>query len=154
MTTTNFYLLINQHGERYVHYKSPDGEKLIDVFDKIPYTPDSLLEDILDGFSSFPWQKERTDDLLTDYEYNDSGELIGLSEPCLNLGEEMIYRIYFDKLVHVMFTDDVIYTEFHTSKMREGEKHLFEGLLDRIKEYCTEHHMNLETCDETYESVG
>ena len=87
MTIANFYLLTNQHGERYVYFKSPDGEKLIDVFDKIRYTPDSLFEDILDGFSSFPWQKDRTDDPLTDYEYNDFGELIGLSEPWLDLGE-------------------------------------------------------------------
>ena len=65
----------------------------------------------------------------------------------------MIYSIYFDKLVHVMLADDGVGTEFHASKMSEGEKYLFEGLLVRIKEYCTEHCMTLGTCEETYESV-
>ena len=35
MSTFNFHLLVNQHGERFIFYKSPNGEKIIEDFAKI-----------------------------------------------------------------------------------------------------------------------
>ena len=55
MSTYNFHLLVNQHGERFIFYKSPNGEKIIKDFAKIPYSAERLFEDITDEFSAFPW---------------------------------------------------------------------------------------------------
>lgn len=55
MSTYNFHLLVNQHGERFIFYKSPNGEKIIEDFAKIPYSAERLFEDITDEFSAFPW---------------------------------------------------------------------------------------------------
>ena len=74
MSTNNFHLLVNQHGERFIFYKSPNGEKVIEDFAKIPYTAESLFEDIKDEFSAFPWEDDDTDN-----EYNDNGVLISKS---------------------------------------------------------------------------
>ena len=52
MTEFDFYLFTNRYGERFICYESADGYKIIEDFSKIPYTADSLLEDILDGFSA------------------------------------------------------------------------------------------------------
>ena len=72
MSEFNFHLLVNQHGERFIFYKSPNGEKIIEDFAKIPYTAESLFEDIMDEFSAFPWEEDDSDN-----EYNDNDVLVG-----------------------------------------------------------------------------
>ena len=48
MSVINFNLLTNQYGERYIHYKNSSAEKLIEDFLKIPFSAESLFEDIRD----------------------------------------------------------------------------------------------------------
>ena len=49
----DFYLFANDHGEVVICYSGSDGNKIITDVEKIPYTGESLLEDIVDGFSMF-----------------------------------------------------------------------------------------------------
>ena len=48
-----FYLFTNRYGERFICYENADGYKIIENFSKIPFTAESLFEDILDGFSAY-----------------------------------------------------------------------------------------------------
>ena len=54
MRIPTFLILKDQQGGIYAYYESPGVRKLIDGFDKIPYTPETLLEDFLNGFPDHP----------------------------------------------------------------------------------------------------
>lgn len=47
-------IIKDAQGEIYAYYERSKDKKLIGGFVNIPYTPDSLLEDFLDGFSGHP----------------------------------------------------------------------------------------------------
>ena len=137
MSACNFHLLVNQHGERFIFYKSPNGEKFIEDFAKTPYTAESLFEDIKDEFSAFPW----TDDNLEN-EYDENDILVCLSINDFTLGDEKVFRIHFKEIARVTIGDEAIYIELHTERMNNNEKNLFGELkehLDQMKYLFNQH---------------
>ncbi len=153
MSEFDFYVLVTQNEERYIYYKSSNGEKLIENIAKIPFTGESLFEDMLNEFSDYPWQAERTDDCLRDYEYNTDGELIEMCDMYLALGEEEIYRTRFEKIVHVTFCENEVRAEFCMSQMNEYEEQFFKDFLNFIKGYCKERDMALRLWDKATQKV-
>ena len=144
MSTFNFHLLTNQHGERFIFYRGSDGEKLIDNFSRIPYTAENLFDDIKDEFSSFPWADEDWDN-----EYNENDVLIQMSIDDFTLGDEKVHKIYFSEIASIIVSDEAIHTELHTLKMNEKEKHLFQELKSWLKNYCSDKDIKLCVCDDT-----
>ena len=144
MSTFNFHLLTNQHGERFIFYRGSDGEKLIDNFSRIPYTAESLFDDIKDEFSSFPWTEEEWDN-----EYNERGVLIYKTVDDFTLGEETVHNIYFKEIASVIIGDENVNIELHAMKMNEDEKNLFRELKTLLQNYCSDENMELCVLDET-----
>ena len=148
MSTYNFHLLVNQHGERFIFYKSPNGEKIIEDFAKIPYTAESLFEDIKDEFSTFPWEDDDTDN-----EYNDNGVLISKSIDDFTMHEARNFQMRFREIACVMFSDEAIYAELYTKQMNDNEKKLFGELKDYLTTYCRDNDMELCIWDEAIEKA-
>ena len=62
MNTTFFTLLTDTLGYRFATFETEKERKVIEGFDRIPYTPETLLEDILSGFPAFSdYRKSRYD---------------------------------------------------------------------------------------------
>ena len=146
MSTYNFHLLVNQHGERFIFYKSPNGEKIIEDFAKIPYTAESLFEDIMDEFSAFPWEEDDSGN-----EYNDNDVLVGMFVDDFTLHEARSFYMRFREIACVMIGEEAIYAEFYTLQMNEEEKQLFGEIKDYLENYCYDNDMELCVWDE---SVG
>jgi hypothetical protein len=151
MSTYNFHLLVNQHGERFIFYNSPNGEKVIEDFAKIPYTAESLFEDIKDEFSAFVWMNQ-IDKLV----YVDIGISIGL--PTINAYiddwcEEYYLKHYFKEIICVMVGDEAIYSELYILQMNDNEKKLFGELKDYLTTYCQDNNMELCIWDEAVEKA-
>ena len=141
MSIYNFHLLVNQHGERFIFYKSPNGEKIIENFDKIPYTAESILEDIKDEYSAFSWMNQIGKQL-----YVDMGLSIGL--PTVNAYiddwcEEYYLKHYFKEIACVMVSDEAIHVELYTEKMNDNEKRLFGELKEYLANYCQDDDIKL-----------
>ena len=148
MSTYNFHLLVNQHGERFIFYNSPNGEKIIEDFSKIPYTAESLFEDIKDEFSAFPWEDDDTDN-----EYNDNGVLISRSIDDFTMHEARNFQMRFREIACVMVGDEAIYTELYTLQMNDNEKKLFVELKDYLTTYCQDNDIELCIWDEAVEKA-
>ena len=148
MSTCKFHLLVNQHGERFIFYKNSLGEKIIENFSKIPYTAESLFDDIKDGFSAFPWAEDDWDN-----EYNENGVLVSMSIDNFTLGDEKVFRIRFKEIACVMIDDNAIYTELYTLQMNQEEKHLFGELKYFLEKYCSNEGIELCIGDESVEMV-
>lgn len=146
MSEFNFHLLVNQHGERFIFYSSPNGEKIIEDFAKIPYTAESLFEDIMDEFSAFPWEEDDSDN-----EYNDNYVLVGRFVDDFTLHEARSFYIRFREIACVMVGEEAIYAELYTLQMNEEEKQLFGEIKDYLENYCYDNDMELCVWDE---SVG
>ena len=113
MSEFNFHLLVNQHGERFIFYSSPNGEKIIEDFAKIPYTAESLFEDITDEFSAFPWEEDDSGN-----EYNDNDVLVGRFVDDFTLHEARSFYMRFNAppiiyLVERKSTRKKLYAKFY-----------------------------------------
>ena len=151
MSTYNFHLLVNQHGERFIFYNSSNGEKIIENFAKIPYSAESLFEDIKDEFSAFAWINQ-----IDKQVYADIGISIGL--PMVNAYiddwcEEYYLKHYFKEISCVMIGEEAIYAELYTMQMNQAEKQLFEELKRYLENYCSDNHMELCIWDEAIEKA-
>ena len=51
MQESTLIILTDADGEIYAYYERFKDKKIIEGFERIPYTPETLLEDFLDGFS-------------------------------------------------------------------------------------------------------
>ena len=138
MSTYNFHLLVNQHGERFIFYKSSNGEKIIENFSKIPYTVESLFEDIKDEFSAFPWAD---DDWENEYAENDVLACLIVND--FTLGDEKVLEIRFKEIACVEIGNQAIYAEFYSEQMNDYEKKLFEELKEYLASYCRDNNMEL-----------
>ena len=49
-----FSVLSTKRGYKFATFETKEERKVIEGFDRIPYTPETLLEDILSGFPAFP----------------------------------------------------------------------------------------------------
>ena len=136
MKTSGFYLLADQTGQRYIFYKGSKGEKIIDNFSKLPYTAQSLYEDICNEFSDFLWEDERSDNFLTVYEYDDNNVLTGMNVAWLELGEEGFSKMQFTKIAAVKILQEELYCEFYTQRMNEKEKILFDEFKIHLIKQC------------------
>lgn len=148
MSTFNFHLLVNQHGERFIFYKSPNGEKIIENFAKIPYTAESLFEDIMDEFSAFPWEEDDSDN-----EYNDNDVLVGRFVDDFTLHEARSFYMRFREIACVMIGKEAIYAELYTLQMNEEEKQLFVEFQNYLVTYCQDNDMELCIWDEVVEKA-
>lgn len=54
MNITFFSVLSTKSGYKFATFETKEERKVIEGFDRIPYTPETLLEDILFGFPAFP----------------------------------------------------------------------------------------------------
>ena len=55
-----FNVLVDQNGKRYIYFLSDDGkEKILDDFERIPFDPQGLFDDMLKGFCDFSCLRER-----------------------------------------------------------------------------------------------
>lgn len=148
MSEFNFHLLVNQYGERFIFYNSPNGEKIIEDFAKIPYTAESLFEDITDEFSAFPWEEDDTDT-----EYNDNGILISRRIDDFTMREARTIQMRFREIACVMVGDEAIYTELYILQMNDDEKKLFGELKEYLAAYCRNHNIELCIWDEAIETA-
>lgn len=148
MSEFNFHLLVNQHGERFIFYKSPNGEKIIEDFAKIPYTAESLFEDIMDEFSAFPWEEDDSDN-----EYNDNYVLVGRFVDDFTLYEARSFYMRFREIACVMVGEEAIYAELYTLQMNEEEKQLFVEFQDYLVTYCQDNDMEFCIWDEAIEKA-
>ena len=146
MSEFNFHLLVNQHGERFIFYKSPNGEKIIEDFSKIPYTAESLFEDIKDEFSAFPWADDNCEN-----EYDENEVLTCLNVNDFTLGNEKVFKIRFKEVACVMVCDKAIYAELYTEQMNDNEKKLFGELQEYLTAYCRNNDIDLCIWDEAIE---
>ena len=148
MSTFNFHLLVNQHGERFIFYKSPNGEKIIENFAKIPYTAESLFEDIMDEFSAFPWEEDDSGN-----EYNDNDVLVGMFIDDFTLHEARSFYMRFREIACVMIGEEAIYAELYTLQMNDNEKKLFVEFQNYLVTYCQDNDMELCIWDEAVEKA-
>ena len=148
MSTFNFHLLVNQHGERFIFYKSPNGEKIIEDFAKIPYTAESLFEDIMDEFSAFPWEEDDSGN-----EYNDNDVLVGMFIDDFTLHEARSFYMRFREIACVMIGEEAIYAELYTLQMNDNEKKLFVEFQNYLVTYCQDNDMELCIWDEAVEKA-
>ena len=147
MDEHKFYLYTDQQGARWAFYVNPNGRKLVEDFSKIPFTGDSLLEDILNEFSGFPWGDG---DLDCEYDYYTDG-LIGASIDDFTLGDEKVFVLHFTELARVFIGDEAASTEIHTSKMNENERQLFGEFQIHLNNYCQENNIELYIWNEAME---
>ncbi len=130
MKKFDFYLFTNRYGERFICYESADCYKIIEDFSKIPYTAESLLEDILDGFSAHSSvdDKKLLDAMLNDEQMNriaffrfDSGCFSGeLYESRMNLNESILFRDFRIYLVDYCEANDYeLYLEEERMKITQ-----------------------------------
>ena len=148
MSMYNFHLLVNQHGERFIFYKSPNGEKVIEDFSKIPYTAESLFEDITEEFSAFPWEEDDSGN-----EYNDNDVLVGRFVDDFTLHEARSFYMRFREIACVMVGDEAIYIELYIEQMNDNEKKLFGELKDCLTTYCQDNDIELCIWDEAIEEA-
>ena len=148
MSEFNFHLLVNQHGERFIFYKSPNGEKIIEDFAKIPYTAESLFEDIMDEFSAFPWEEDDSGN-----EYNDNDVLVGMFIDDFTLHEARSFYMRFREIACVMIGEEAIYAELYTLQMNDNEKKLFVEFQNYLVTYCQDNDMELCIWDEVVEKA-
>ena len=112
MKKFDFYLFTNRYGERFICYESADCYKIIEDFSKIPYTAESLLEDVLDGFSA---HSSVDDKKLLDAILND----------------EQMNRIAFFRFDSGCFSG-----ELYESRMNSNEVGLFGDMKKHLMDYC------------------
>lgn len=148
MSEFNFHLLVNQYGERFIFYNSPNGEKIIEDFAKIPYTAESLFEDIKYEFSAFPWAEYTWEN-----EYDENGALVRMSVDNFLMHEARNFQIRFHEIACVMVGDEAIYTELYTMQMNDDEKKLFGELKEYLAAYSRNHDIELCIWDEAIETA-
>lgn len=145
MTTFNFYLFSNSHGERFAFYSSENGEKIIDQFSKISYTPEILFEDMENEFPAFPWNRD-----IPGYGLDEKWQLLGMDIVSLvnGMDNEMDLNMIFNELVCITASDEAIYQKFKVEEMNENEIHLFCDMDNYLKNYCHEHGMTFCNMEE------
>ena len=141
MEEFNCYLFSNKYGERFIFYECPNGNKIIDDFSKIPYTADTLLEDMMEGLRAFPWAKEQTKHV-----WNEKAVLLGLSwyDTIEDWCESYYLKSSFSQLFSMMSSEKSVYCEFNTINVDWQDFLLFCDLRNIIKSYCSK--KDLELC--------
>lgn len=151
MSEFNFHLFANKYGERLAFYFNPNGRKFIEPFSKIPYTAESLFEDMQTEFPAFSWMSKTKIQSHTDI-----GLSIGLPAVSTYFDdwcEEYYLKHHFNEIACVMVGDEAIYAELYTLQMNDTEKQLFGELQDYLETYCHKNDMELCIWDEAIEKV-
>lgn len=133
MTEFDFYLFTNRYGERFICYESAGGYKIIEDFSRIPYTAESLFEDILDGFSAY--------EQIDDYEqwsvnYWRVKMIFDESDFHETLLNKLHNDIKIEQIAFLRFYDGCFSGELNVSRMHLNESILFRDLRNYLVDYC------------------
>ena len=128
---TAFFTLLSDRGRyKFATFETREERKIIDGFDKIPYTPETLLEDILSGFSAFPDCRKS--------ENRNNTELESSLQWHLTAGrrwDDDSYEKYpFSELVFIKTYDNVIHCYVNAEKSTNVEIYFYKQLLSTAKE--------------------
>ena len=151
MSEFNFHLFANKYGERFAFYFNPNGRKFIEPFSKIPYTAESLFEDMQSEFPAFSWLNQ-----IDKQVYAYIGLSIGL--PTVNAYiddwcEEYYLKHHFKEIACVIVGEEAVYAELYTEQMNDTEKQLFGNLKEYLDSYCQSNDMELCIWDEAVEKA-
>ena len=131
MNTAFFTLLSDRGGYKFATFETREKRKIIDNFDKIPYTPETLLEDILSGFSAFPDCRKSENRNNTELESSIQWHLTTGS--CWD--DDDPYEKYpFSELVFIKASDNGIHCYVNAEKSTNVEIYFYKQLLSTAKE--------------------
>ena len=130
MNTAFFTLLSDRGGSKFATFETREERKIIDNFDKIPYTPETLLEDILSGFSAFPDCRKSEDRNNTELESSIQWHLT--AGRCWDADSYEKYP--FSELVFITAYDNVIHCYVNAEKSTNVEIYFYKQLLSTAKE--------------------
>ena len=131
MNTAFFTLLSDRGGYKFATFETREERKIIDNFDKIPYTPETLLEDILSGFSAFSDCRKSEDRNNTELESSIQWHLTTGS--CWD--DDDPYEKYpFSELVFIKASDSGIHCYVNAEKSTNVEIYFYKQLLSTAKE--------------------
>ena len=130
MKTAFFTLLSDRGGYKFATFETREERKIIDGFDKIPYTPETLLEDILSGFSAFPDCRKSGNRNNTELESSIQWHLTAGRR-----WDDDSYEKYpFSELVFIKTYDNVIHCYVNAEKNTNVEIYFYKQLLSTAKE--------------------
>ena len=134
MKEFDFYLFKGRYNDRFICYESQRSVKVVADYSRIPYTAETLFEDMLDGFSAY-----------TDFDHKyDSYERLGI--PYV-VGEELIETVQnaqnLTQIAHVCFFGEAFLLEIELCTMDHRDFLLFSGIEKLLVGYCKENGLEL-----------
>ena len=130
-----FNILVDQNGKRYIYFLSDDiEEKIIDDFERIPFDPQGLFDDMMQGFCDFSYLREHGELwMIYGHEYDDNGVLRQLDIEW----RRDTYTYKFREIVDVELCEEGFASvRLKINDMKEEERQFFLDFANVIEEYC------------------
>ena len=138
-----FNILVDQNGKRYIYFVSDDiEEKIIDDFERIPFDPQGLFDDMMQGFCDFSDFREHGERwMIYWHEYDANGVLKQVNIEW----RRNTYTYKFREIVDVELCEGGFASvRLKINDMKEEERQFFLDFANVIEEYCIKRGMDFE----------